>query len=223
VDRGEDGAPGFYNNFWLDGGTSPVETRRTSLIVDPPNGRKPAMTAASQQRQAAIARERQGIGMHADHRDFGPVVASLSLGTSWPMRFRRCGAGHSIRTGQPGDEVVSLPRRSILVLAGAARRDWMHGIDPADPGGHVLQEAHRAGNVDEGDAAPRRQTGAGEAEIDGEASGLLLLEPVGVGAGERLHEGGLAVVDVACGGDYVHRLPVCSILSVPAGPVCAGR
>ena len=30
----------------------------------------------------------QGIGMHADHRDFGGVVASLSLGADWPMRFR---------------------------------------------------------------------------------------------------------------------------------------
>ena len=31
VDRGEEGAPGFYNNFWLDRGTSTVGTRRTSL------------------------------------------------------------------------------------------------------------------------------------------------------------------------------------------------
>ena len=30
----------------------------------------------------------QGIGMHADHRDFGPAVGSLSLGADWPMRFR---------------------------------------------------------------------------------------------------------------------------------------
>ena len=29
----------------------------------------------------------QGIGMHADHADFGAVVASLSLGADWPMRF----------------------------------------------------------------------------------------------------------------------------------------
>ena len=34
VDRGEDGAPGFYNNFWLDRGTATVGTRRTSLVVD---------------------------------------------------------------------------------------------------------------------------------------------------------------------------------------------
>ena len=45
-----DGSPGFYNNFWLDGGTKPVATRRTSLVVDPPNGRVPALTPAAQKR-----------------------------------------------------------------------------------------------------------------------------------------------------------------------------
>ena len=47
VDRGEDGAPGFYNNFWLDRGTKTVETRRTSLIVNPPDGRIPSLTKAA--------------------------------------------------------------------------------------------------------------------------------------------------------------------------------
>ena len=71
----------------------------------------------------------QGIGMHADHRDFGPVVASLSLGADWPMRFR-ARSGHPYAAGAlPGDEVAVLPRRSVLVLSGAARRRFMHGID----------------------------------------------------------------------------------------------
>ncbi|SVA88485.1 uncharacterized protein METZ01_LOCUS141339 [marine metagenome] len=47
VDLGEDGAPGFYNNFWLDGGTT--STGRTSLVIDPPNGRIPPLTAEAQQ------------------------------------------------------------------------------------------------------------------------------------------------------------------------------
>lgn len=33
-----------YNNFWLDYGTAMNEDRRTSLIVDPPNGRLPELT-----------------------------------------------------------------------------------------------------------------------------------------------------------------------------------
>jgi len=50
VDQGEEGAPGFYNNFWLDGGTTIDGTRRTSLIVDPPNGRFPELTTEGQRR-----------------------------------------------------------------------------------------------------------------------------------------------------------------------------
>jgi len=50
VDRREDGTPGFYNNFWLDRGTTTVGTRRTSLIADPPDGRLPQLTPEAQRR-----------------------------------------------------------------------------------------------------------------------------------------------------------------------------
>ncbi len=59
VDRRDDGSPGFYNNFWLDSGTRTVETRRTSLIVDPPNGRVPEMTEAARERAAEQRAYRQ--------------------------------------------------------------------------------------------------------------------------------------------------------------------
>ncbi len=74
----------------------------------------------------------QGIGMHADHGDFGPVVASLSLADDWPMRFRPRNSRPYVRHGAPGDRMVTLPRRSILVLRGPARDAWMHGIAPED-------------------------------------------------------------------------------------------
>lgn len=73
----------------------------------------------------------QGIGMHADHPRFGPVVASVSLGASWPMHFRPRSARPYARFALPGDEVALLPQRSALVLSGPARTHWMHGIDPA--------------------------------------------------------------------------------------------
>ena len=59
VDRGSDGAPGFYNNFWLDRGTRAVGTRRTSLIIDPPNGRIPDLTASGQRTADARRAYRQ--------------------------------------------------------------------------------------------------------------------------------------------------------------------
>ena len=73
----------------------------------------------------------QGIGMHADHRDFGDVVASLSLGADWPMRFRPRATRPYAPGALPGDELAVLPRRSVVVLTGPARHRWMHGIDRA--------------------------------------------------------------------------------------------
>ena len=39
-----------YNNFWYDRGTKIVPTRRTSLIVDPPDGRIPPLTPEAHKR-----------------------------------------------------------------------------------------------------------------------------------------------------------------------------
>ena len=59
VDRGENGALGAYNDFWLDRGTTTQGTRRTSLIVDPPNGRVPPFTADADRRREARAAYRR--------------------------------------------------------------------------------------------------------------------------------------------------------------------
>jgi hypothetical protein len=48
-----------YNDFWWDRGTVVVETRRTSLVVDPPNGRIPALTDSGAARAAERVRINQ--------------------------------------------------------------------------------------------------------------------------------------------------------------------
>jgi hypothetical protein len=48
-----------YNNFWYDRGTKVIPALRTSLIVDPPDGRVPSLTPAAQQRVAAQAEARR--------------------------------------------------------------------------------------------------------------------------------------------------------------------
>ena len=48
-----------YNDFWWDRGTKVVSTRRTSLIVDPPDGKIPALTPDAQKRANARAEARR--------------------------------------------------------------------------------------------------------------------------------------------------------------------
>jgi hypothetical protein len=53
---GAAGGVGGYNNFWLDPGSAYTLVngeRRTSLVIDPPDGRVPPLTAAARQRAAA--------------------------------------------------------------------------------------------------------------------------------------------------------------------------
>ncbi len=62
----------------------------------------------------------QGIAPHIDRDCFGPVVATVSLGSAINMDFR-CDA--------TGDEYVQrLEPRSLVLLHGAARSEWRHGI-----------------------------------------------------------------------------------------------
>jgi hypothetical protein len=48
-----------YNDFWWDRGTKVVPTRRTSLVIDPPDGRIPPLTPEAQKREADRAEARR--------------------------------------------------------------------------------------------------------------------------------------------------------------------
>src|SRR5437762_238760 len=79
MDRRDGGAQAdierAYNDFWWDRGTKIVKTLRTSLIIDPRNGRIPPLTAAAKERQA----ERQAA--NRGHEFDGPENRPL---------FERC-------------------------------------------------------------------------------------------------------------------------------------
>ena len=67
-------AVGGYNDFWLDYGTTIVDDRRTSLIVDPPDGRLPALTP-------------EGEAL----RQVGSLIEDLPI--PLPVRVRSAGTG----------------------------------------------------------------------------------------------------------------------------------
>ena len=64
VDRGVDGAPGSYNNFWFDRGTTVISTKRTSLVIDPANGRIPTLTPEAKRKRDDLAEVRKNTGPH---------------------------------------------------------------------------------------------------------------------------------------------------------------
>jgi len=72
-----------YNNFWYDRGTKTIQTHRTSLIIDPPDGRIPALTAEAQSRQAARA-ERRRLHPADGPEDRGLSERCLNWNTAGP-------------------------------------------------------------------------------------------------------------------------------------------
>jgi hypothetical protein len=48
------GETGAYNKYWIESGTKVVKTGRTSLVVDPPDGRIPALTPKGKERQTIL-------------------------------------------------------------------------------------------------------------------------------------------------------------------------
>jgi hypothetical protein len=72
-----------YNEFWYDRGNKIVGTRRTSLIVDPPDGRLPTMTPEGQQEaelRAEEGRETQLGHPHADSWEDRPLQERCLVG-----------------------------------------------------------------------------------------------------------------------------------------------
>jgi hypothetical protein len=69
---------------WWDPGTRRLINRRTSLIVDPPNGRMPAMTPDAQARAAARAQARRDRGPAEGPEDLALNERCLSWATAGP-------------------------------------------------------------------------------------------------------------------------------------------
>ena len=130
VDSRADGTPGFYNNFWLDRGTTAIGTRRTSLIVDPSDGRLPSLTATAQRRADSAEAER---------------IAAVRLGQlpadSWEdldagdRCIQHAKAGPPISTGGYNNNVQLFQTPDYVVLLNEQNHDAR--IIPLDGRPHV--------------------------------------------------------------------------------------
>ncbi len=100
------GSVGGYNNFWMDRGTRVIGTRRTSLIIDPPNGRLPEMT------EEGTARRADGRGSFSDriqdsYTDFSNADRCL-MGFNAGPPITPGGYNQNVQIFQTPDEVVLL-------------------------------------------------------------------------------------------------------------------
>ena len=80
------GAVGGYNGFWLDPGLKVIRidgVARSSIIIDPPNGRVPALTDAGKKRLAEMAAKAKKFG-EFDHPEMRPLAdrCLLSFGSN---------------------------------------------------------------------------------------------------------------------------------------------
>ena len=124
-----------YNEFWYDRGTTLVEDRRTSLIVDPPDGRIPPLTAEAEKRAAA---RRQYRGDHpADSWEDRGLSDRCMFTTGLPIVP---GAyNNNVQLFQTPDQVVMLiemthtlrvvplderPHENIRQFVGESRGHW---------------------------------------------------------------------------------------------------
>jgi hypothetical protein len=107
---GGDGSPGpygnvgGYNNFWLDPGshfTSIDGQKRTSLLVDPPDGRVPPLTDAAQKRRATDAYARPTSDQTAREDDPGFEGSEAYNDPEIRPLAERCLVGFASTSGPP--------------------------------------------------------------------------------------------------------------------------
>ena len=78
-----DGDTGFYNEFWFEYGR---DTNRTSLVIDPPDGKLPALTPEAAERQQDLrARRRELYLAPATYLDLNPFDRCITRGLPGAM------------------------------------------------------------------------------------------------------------------------------------------
>ena len=86
------GDPGTYNQVWFDPGTKVIPGRRTSLIIDPPDGRVP-FTEAGRERNHRLSAH-YGVGPRDSFLDLDTGERCLTDGL--PLRYSGYNANYQI-------------------------------------------------------------------------------------------------------------------------------
>ncbi len=99
-----------YNDFWFDEGTT-VTTTRTSLVIDPPDGRIPPLTPEAERAQAARREARRSVG--PDEPPIGGWVEDLGDN---PRCTRGFNAGPPMRPSAYNNNMQLLQAPDYVVI-----------------------------------------------------------------------------------------------------------
>ncbi len=106
VDRApRPGDPGTYNQFWFDFGSRVVDDKRTSLIVDPADGRLPPLTPEGEKRAAERA---ERMKQPAEGPEDRPTWERCLLGFNSGPPIMPSGYNNNVQLIQTHDYVVIL-------------------------------------------------------------------------------------------------------------------
>ena len=125
------GAVGGYNGFWLDPGANVIRidgVARSSIIVDPPNGRIPPLTDAGKERLARAAARAKKFG-EFDHPEMRPLSdrCLLSFGSNaGPPMLPNYFYNNNYTIVQTKDHVMILSEMVHDVRIIRAERDRAH-------------------------------------------------------------------------------------------------
>jgi len=116
-----------YNEFWRDRGNDLVPDRRSSLIVDPPDGRVPPLTPAAQKR---VEESRAWMREHATDGPEARTLAERCI--SWTT------AGPPMLPGPYNNELQIVQGHGFVAILNEMIHDTR--IIPLDGGPHVAQQ-----------------------------------------------------------------------------------
>ena len=145
--------------------------------------------------RAGQRRDRQDLGMRQRcRRDYGFCLPRQILDSLGGCELGlREDDDATIYAEQVEDRQMLKRLRHNPVIDGDCQKGK---IDPACTCEHRVNEALVAWNIDEADRLPRSRGHIGEAQVNRDAAGFLILQPVASDARQRFDQSRLAVIDV---------------------------
>ncbi len=117
-----------YNRFWVDTPTKVIGTRRTSLVVDPPDGRVPPLTPGGEKRQVSRQAARQAAANPEDMPvpercilgfNAGPPIIPAGYNQNLQLADKRQHVGRVLHTQDVGVQTIGgAGRRRPLIKRG---------------------------------------------------------------------------------------------------------